>query len=225
MAFGYIAKLFRRYGPVLTTGSVFTLWREARYRKAHGSAPQRVVRVRLARRPFSHVSLRADSDDPHTVVEIFHDAVYQPALDALGECRSIIDLGANIGLSCLYFADRCPGAKIFALEPFPSNYKLLQINTAALLRAGVCRTLQAAFWRDEDTNLTFRLPEENSSAAVFLAPASETPASLLRALEASFARSLSSRESHRPSSPQHCERLAPAAKALRRFAPLQPIDT
>ncbi|MGC9999172.1 MAG: FkbM family methyltransferase [Bryobacteraceae bacterium] len=176
MAFGYIAKLFRRYGPVLTTGSVFTLWREARYRKAHGSAPQRVVRVRLARRPFSHVSLRADSDDPHTVVEIFHDAVYQPALDALGECRSIIDLGANIGLSCLYFADRCPGAKIFALEPFPSNYKLLQINTAALLRAGVCRTLQAAFWRDEDTNLTFRLPEENSSAAVFLAPASETPA-------------------------------------------------
>lgn len=176
MAFRYIVKLFREYGPVLSTVSVFTLWREGRYETAHGSDPRRVVRVRLARRPFSQVWLRAASDDPHIVVEVFHDAVYQHALDALGECRSIVDLGSNIGLSCLFFADRCPGAKIFALEPFPPNYKLLQMNTAPLLRSGVCRTLQAAFWRDQGTNLSFCLPEESSSAGIFLVPASGTPA-------------------------------------------------
>jgi hypothetical protein len=50
------------------------------------------------------------------------------------------------------------------------------MNTAPLLRAGVCRTPQAAFWRDEDTNLSFCLPEESSSSDIFLVPAPGTTA-------------------------------------------------
>jgi FkbM family methyltransferase len=176
MAFCYIAKLFRKYGPVLTTGSVFALWLNCRYQKAHGRDPQRVVRVRLAHRPFLQLYVRPESDDLSTVLEIFRDMVYQSALDALGGCRSIIDLGSNIGLSCLFFAHRCPGARIFALEPFPPNYKLLQMNTASLVRSGICRTLQAAAWCDEATELSFRLPGQSSSADVFLSPADGTSA-------------------------------------------------
>jgi hypothetical protein len=37
----------------------------------------------------------------------------------------IIDAGANIGLSSIYFANRFPEAKIIAIEPEESNFRLL----------------------------------------------------------------------------------------------------
>lgn len=40
----------------------------------------------------------------------------------------IIDAGANIGLSVLYFKKMYPGSKIIAIEPMPGNYKLLDMN-------------------------------------------------------------------------------------------------
>ncbi|MDH5532933.1 MAG: FkbM family methyltransferase [Candidatus Pacebacteria bacterium] len=40
----------------------------------------------------------------------------------------IIDAGANIGLSVLYFKKMYPGSKIIAIEPIPGNYKLLDMN-------------------------------------------------------------------------------------------------
>lgn len=43
--------------------------------------------------------------------------------------KTIIDCGANIGLSAVYFANRFPEAKIIAIEPEASNYKLLESNT------------------------------------------------------------------------------------------------
>lgn len=41
----------------------------------------------------------------------------------------IIDAGANIGLSALYFANRFPGAIIIAVEVEKENFKLLSQNT------------------------------------------------------------------------------------------------
>lgn len=40
----------------------------------------------------------------------------------------IIDAGANIGLSVLFFKKNYPGSKIIAIEPMPSNFKLLEAN-------------------------------------------------------------------------------------------------
>jgi FkbM family methyltransferase len=45
------------------------------------------------------------------------------------DVKTIIDVGANIGLSALYLANRFPQAQIVAVEPEPSNFKLLQKNT------------------------------------------------------------------------------------------------
>jgi FkbM family methyltransferase len=43
---------------------------------------------------------------------------------------SIVDLGANIGLSALYFASRYPEAKILSVEPNPDALRCLRHNTA-----------------------------------------------------------------------------------------------
>ena len=54
----------------------------------------------------------------------------------------IIDAGSNIGLSVIYFAEKYPSARIIAIEPEDSNYKLLKKNTEGysnihLIKAGV----------------------------------------------------------------------------------------
>ena len=45
------------------------------------------------------------------------------------EPKLIIDCGANIGLSAIYFKNRFPNAKIIAVEPEKSNFELLKKNT------------------------------------------------------------------------------------------------
>jgi len=44
----------------------------------------------------------------------------------------IIDAGANIGASVLYFNKTYPGARVFSIEPNLSNWDLLQRNTSDL---------------------------------------------------------------------------------------------
>jgi FkbM family methyltransferase len=61
----------------------------------------------------------------------------------------IIDAGANIGLSALYFANKYPNAIIIAIEPEDSNYELLKKNTAAYPKI---RALKLAIWK-ENTQL------------------------------------------------------------------------
>ena len=40
----------------------------------------------------------------------------------------ILDIGANIGNHCLYFARQCFAQKVFAFEPLPQTYKMLVEN-------------------------------------------------------------------------------------------------
>lgn len=48
---------------------------------------------------------------------------------AAGETPLVIDCGANIGLSALYFASRLPKAKIVGIEPARDNVELARKNT------------------------------------------------------------------------------------------------
>jgi FkbM family methyltransferase len=48
------------------------------------------------------------------------------------EVRTIVDVGANIGASVLYFASYFPDARIVAFEPFGDSYELLRRNTEDL---------------------------------------------------------------------------------------------
>lgn len=49
-----------------------------------------------------------------------------------GKRPLIIDCGANIGLSCLWFAKAFPEAQILAIEPDDDNFHILQTNTKHL---------------------------------------------------------------------------------------------
>jgi FkbM family methyltransferase len=46
------------------------------------------------------------------------------------DVRTIVDCGANVGITSLYFASRYPQAKIFSIEPHPDNFELLVQNTS-----------------------------------------------------------------------------------------------
>ncbi len=59
--------------------------------------------------------------------EIFVTEVYEMKT-TFQEPISILDLGANVGLSSLYFLERCPVKEIVCLEPDATNFKRLQQN-------------------------------------------------------------------------------------------------
>jgi FkbM family methyltransferase len=59
--------------------------------------------------------------------QVFIEAEYAP-LNDLTDVRLIIDLGANIGLSSVYFLNVFPGASVIAVEPDAANFDLLKRN-------------------------------------------------------------------------------------------------
>jgi FkbM family methyltransferase len=67
----------------------------------------------------------------------------------------IIDAGANIGTSALYFAKEFPHAKIIAIEPEEQNFEFLLKNTAPYKNI-IC--IKAALWgREEKKEIRSRL--------------------------------------------------------------------
>jgi FkbM family methyltransferase len=62
--------------------------------------------------------------------EIYLDRVYEvPGVD-LTRCRSVLDVGGNVGLFALYVASRAPQAHIHCFEPDPKNFEILERNLA-----------------------------------------------------------------------------------------------
>lgn len=46
------------------------------------------------------------------------------------EVRTVLDIGANVGVTALYFSLVYPNAQIYAFEPAPDNFAVLQKNVA-----------------------------------------------------------------------------------------------
>ena len=66
--------------------------------------------------------------------------------------RSIIDVGANCGITSIYYANRYPEATIWALEPETSNYRALVRNTRSYPNV---IPVQAALWKADGQVETF----------------------------------------------------------------------
>jgi FkbM family methyltransferase len=105
------------------------------------------------------IRLRESGTDFGTFSEVLVTEVYKPVLDRIGECRTFVDLGANIGLTCLYIAQRFPQCAIFALEPNQETYNLLLRNLSSLIRKGRCATLPGAAWNAN----SLLVPDQNNS--------------------------------------------------------------
>lgn len=56
-------------------------------------------------------------------------AIEPEILARLGSVRTVLDIGANIGISSVYLATIFPQAQVFAFEPSPENVPLLKRNT------------------------------------------------------------------------------------------------
>jgi hypothetical protein len=106
----------------------------------------RDVLIRVKREDIkSPFYLRLDTSDIFTFDQVF---VYQGYdFDASPSPEIIIDAGANIGLASIYFANKYPEAKIIAVEPEESNFRLLRKNAAPYKNI---IPLQAALWNKNE---------------------------------------------------------------------------
>jgi FkbM family methyltransferase len=85
----------------------------------------------------------------HAADEIFEREIYR--IEFSNPCPVIIDCGANIGMSVVYFKKIAPQANIIAYEPDTVNFEFLQKNTVHLSNV---KNVQAALWINND-NLEF----------------------------------------------------------------------
>ncbi len=108
-----------------------------------------VVRVKVP--DIAHpVRLRIGTTDISTYKQVLVHRQYE--FDKPEAPRFIIDAGANIGLSAVYFANRFPQAKIVAIEPEDSNYRMLCENVRLYPQV---KPLRAALWRKNEDLFLF----------------------------------------------------------------------
>ncbi|MET9027175.1 FkbM family methyltransferase [Nocardia sp. NPDC004168] len=69
--------------------------------------------------------------------EMSTDGFYRLAAALLRPGDIALDIGANIGLSAMMFAETCPGVRVIAAEPAPATFDCLQRNMAAHVPDGV----------------------------------------------------------------------------------------
>jgi FkbM family methyltransferase len=114
------------------------------------------VHVRLPNAGYE-VGLRLHTSDVPTFAQIFiNDEYDSPSLPATA--NTIVDLGANIGLSAIFFGLRYPKARILCVEPDGGNFYAMASNVAAL--GDRVYKVQGAVWtrdgvvslRTEDTH-------------------------------------------------------------------------
>jgi FkbM family methyltransferase len=111
------------------------------------------------------VYLRARTTDVSLCREIFLNNAYDSdfAEPPQNVSRVIIDAGANIGLSAVFYANQFPGARIIAIEPEPSNYEMLQKNTAPYPSV---TPVHAALWKENGTLCLFDTGAGNTAFQV-----------------------------------------------------------
>lgn len=118
-----------------------------------------VVLRKLLRRPGVFAMRRADcahpiylrmpSSDVATYKQIFVDREFDCRFE--GEPGVIVDAGANIGLTSVFFANLFPRARIIAIEPESGNFEMLKRNVVSYPNVV---PLHAALWnRNEEIDI------------------------------------------------------------------------
>jgi len=102
--------------------------RDLRSRDREGAVP---YRIRLGAQVVD-LWLRRRSGDFFILHEIFTCVVYAIPAKWLGRVATVVDLGANVGLTTLFFAPSFPDARYVCVEPNPANAAVLRRNVAWL---------------------------------------------------------------------------------------------
>ncbi|MEM7552775.1 MAG: FkbM family methyltransferase [Cyanobacteria bacterium P01_A01_bin.84] len=100
-------------------------------------------KISLKFKSYQHpVWLRYGTSDPGILYQIFLFQEYS-CLDDLSAPKLIIDAGANVGFSSVYFLNKYPNAHVIAIEPDKSNFDIARKNLsyyqprALLINAGI----------------------------------------------------------------------------------------
>jgi FkbM family methyltransferase len=119
----------------------------------------------VLKQPFqARITLREGTTDIWTFNEVLNDQVYACVVEHIRSCRTVIDLGANIGLATLYFSGMYPEAKLFSVEAEASNFSLLQENLSGLIHAKRCEAVLAAVWHEDGVVFqTLSIPERHNA--------------------------------------------------------------
>ncbi len=92
------------------------------------------------------VELRPGTSDPKVFDEIFVEQAYAPCVALLPANLgpvTLIDLGANIGLSALFLTRALDVVGIIAVEPDPDNFRLLAKTLRGMGLADRCHAIRA----------------------------------------------------------------------------------
>ncbi len=103
-----------------------------------GTAPETAVNVPGIKHP---VRLRVRTSDADVFHQVFTNREYE--FPFFGVPKVIMDAGANVGLTSVFYANKYPQAKILAVEPAASNFRMLAQNTAPY---GNIIPIRAALW-------------------------------------------------------------------------------
>jgi FkbM family methyltransferase len=106
------------------------------------------VGLRIKGKPYS-VWLRNNGSDIRILTTLLKDGEYDaPGLD-WGDVKTVVDAGANIGISSLFIHANAPTARIIAVEPEPANADVLRRNLADNHLPAVA--FEAALWHSRGT--------------------------------------------------------------------------
>ena len=89
------------------------------------------------------VLFRLYASDSEVFSAIFRRSEYS-ALQVPGAVDLVIDCGANVGYSSLYFLTRYPGCRVIAVEPDAANFDVLTRNLAPY--ASRVQLIRSAIW-------------------------------------------------------------------------------
>ena len=140
--FARIRELYRCIGPwsaLLYMAKLRSLSLLSRLGLCAVKGRQFALRSSSSRTP---VYARYGSSDLDVFEQIFVKQTYRCLLD-VSEPKLIVDCGANVGYSSVYFLSRFPEAHVVAIEPDLDNYSMCQKNLSpyaervTLLRAGI----------------------------------------------------------------------------------------
>ncbi len=87
------------------------------------------AKINIKSRKISLI-FRTGTSDAHLIEKILIKPLYKCEyyIPNMKTPKMILDIGANIGVSTLFFKSIFPEAKIYAVEPFPENVDLLREN-------------------------------------------------------------------------------------------------
>jgi FkbM family methyltransferase len=119
--------------------------------------------IRLRLKSGLQINIRSGSATDYGVAwDIFWRGCYMPP-EPIAKVGSIVDLGANVGYSCLFWCQQYPEARVMALEPHPRHLDAIAANLSANHLADRVKIVGAAAGVAEATAY---LSDAGSSSAI-----------------------------------------------------------